>query len=391
MENFLSPVFLHHPATSPRRSGFLHVHDAEGLPWGAWGQAWAVALCGGAAGAVLLRALLPRLGPPSRCRPWRGSSGDAARNKFYVDEIYDFFIIRPFKFLSFVFYKVVDTLLIDTVAVRGTAWVTAQVGAVLRYAQTGDVQSYAAVMALAAGRRHRLRAVPGAPMSSLFDTHLTSLVIFVPALFALLVLLFPKEEKGPSGSPPWSAWRWAFALARGSTCASTRTGPEFQFEYRAHWIAELGISYHVGRRRPLGLADAADRHPGADRGAGLLGLHHRPGQGVPRRAAGAADRDARRPASLDLVLFYVFWEAMLVPMYLLIGVWGSEERQIAAVKFFLYTFAGSVLMLVAILSLYFIAQPAGARSFDYAAIYNALLPATRELAACLKAPTAAGR
>ena len=46
-------------------------------------------------------------------------------------------------------FKVIDTLLIDTVAVRGTAWVTVQVGTALRYAQTGDVQSYAAVMALA--------------------------------------------------------------------------------------------------------------------------------------------------------------------------------------------------------------------------------------------------
>ena len=59
--------------------------------------------------------------------------------------------------------------------------------------------------------------------------------------------------------------------------------------------------------------------------------------------------------SLDLILFYVFWELMLIPMYLLIGVWGSPERRVyAAVKFFLFTMAGSVLMLVAILVLYFI-------------------------------------
>jgi NADH-quinone oxidoreductase subunit M len=57
--------------------------------------------------------------------------------------------------------------------------------------------------------------------------------------------------------------------------------------------------------------------------------------------------------AIDLLLFYVFWEAMLVPMYLLIGVWGGQRRVYAAVKFFLYTMAGSVLMLVAILWLYF--------------------------------------
>ena len=57
--------------------------------------------------------------------------------------------------------------------------------------------------------------------------------------------------------------------------------------------------------------------------------------------------------SLDFVLFYVFWEVMLVPMYFLIGVWGSERRLYAAIKFFLYTLAGSVLMLLAILAIYF--------------------------------------
>jgi NADH-quinone oxidoreductase subunit M len=63
----------------------------------------------------------------------------------------------------------------------------------------------------------------------------------------------------------------------------------------------------------------------------------------------------------DLFLFYVFWEAMLIPMYFLIGIWGYERRIYAAVKFFLYTFAGSVLMLVAFLVLY---RSAGIRSFS---------------------------
>ena len=57
--------------------------------------------------------------------------------------------------------------------------------------------------------------------------------------------------------------------------------------------------------------------------------------------------------ALDFVLFYVFWEAMLIPMYLLIGVWGGPNRLYAAIKFFLYTLAGSMLLLVAILVLYF--------------------------------------
>jgi NADH-quinone oxidoreductase subunit M len=65
-------------------------------------------------------------------------------------------------------------------------------------------------------------------------------------------------------------------------------------------------------------------------------------------------------AALDFVLFYVFWEAMLIPMYLLIGVWGGPNRVYAAIKFFLYTLAGSVLLLVAIIVLYF----QGGQTFD---------------------------
>jgi NADH-quinone oxidoreductase subunit M len=64
--------------------------------------------------------------------------------------------------------------------------------------------------------------------------------------------------------------------------------------------------------------------------------------------------------SLDFLLFYIFWEAMLIPMYLLIGVWGGPNRVYAAVKFFLFTLVGSVLMLVGIIVLYF----ASGYSFD---------------------------
>jgi len=80
--------------------------------------------------------------------------------------------------------------------------------------------------------------------------------------------------------------------------------------------------------------------------------------------------------ALDLILFYVFWEVMLIPMYLLIGVWGDPKRRIyAAVKFFLFTMAGSVLMLVAILILYFINQRAtGVSTFDVLELYKLGLP-----------------
>ena len=80
--------------------------------------------------------------------------------------------------------------------------------------------------------------------------------------------------------------------------------------------------------------------------------------------------------ALDLILFYVFWEVMLIPMYLLIGIWGDPKRRIyAAIKFFLFTMAGSVLMLVAILALYFINQKAtGIATFDVLELYKLGIP-----------------
>ncbi len=74
--------------------------------------------------------------------------------------------------------------------------------------------------------------------------------------------------------------------------------------------------------------------------------------------------------ALDFVLFYIFWEAMLIPMFLMIGIWGGENRIYAALKFFLYTFAGSVLMLAAML--YFYSVSGG--SFDMLALQNLDLP-----------------
>jgi NADH-quinone oxidoreductase subunit M len=72
----------------------------------------------------------------------------------------------------------------------------------------------------------------------------------------------------------------------------------------------------------------------------------------------------------DLFLFYIFWEVMLVPMYLLIGIWGGKDRIYAAIKFVLFTMAGSLLMLVAII---FLAIWSGANSFDIAAVTTYLI------------------
>src|SRR5919197_2569100 len=79
--------------------------------------------------------------------------------------------------------------------------------------------------------------------------------------------------------------------------------------------------------------------------------------------------------SMDLFLFYVFWDAMLVPMYFLIGIWGYDRRVYAAVMFMLYTMAGSVLMLLAILGLAYLHNAAnGAYSFDLLRMYAMPIP-----------------
>jgi NADH-quinone oxidoreductase subunit M len=77
--------------------------------------------------------------------------------------------------------------------------------------------------------------------------------------------------------------------------------------------------------------------------------------------------------SLDLLLFYLFFEASLIPMFFLIGIWGGERRIYAAVKFFIYTAVGSLLMLVGIIALYFIHQRAtGIGTFDYVTLLETL-------------------
>jgi len=106
-----------------------------------------LALIGGVGAWWVYRRWLPeRAGrplPDAIATFWRW-----ARAKFYVDEIYDYLIIRPFTGLSNGLYKVVDEGLIDTVAVGGTAGVLKRLGSWLRYTQTGNAQNYATVMAV---------------------------------------------------------------------------------------------------------------------------------------------------------------------------------------------------------------------------------------------------
>ena len=84
--------------------------------------------------------------------------------------------------------------------------------------------------------------------------------------------------------------------------------------------------------------------------------------------------------ALDIVLFYVFWEVMLIPMVLLIGIWGGSRRLYAAVKFFLYTLVGSLFMLIGFLLIYFsYRDPSGAHTFDLTVLLDANFPANIQM------------
>jgi NADH-quinone oxidoreductase subunit M len=228
-------------------------------------------------------------------------------------------------------------------------------------------------------------------MSALeLQPYLLTLVVFAPIAGTLLVALLPREEKGQIRAWTLLAMVVDFGLTLLAYGLFEPKGAEFQLEVRRPWISELGISYHLGVD---GLSVSLVLLTGFLGPVVVLSswkfIQERVKEFhiclllIQTAMLGTL-------VSLDLILFYVFFEAMLVPMYFLIGVWGSEERMMAAVKFFLYTLLGSLLMLVAILAIYFVGQPAGARSFDYAAVYNSVLQANRELSTCLGAAPCPG-
>ena len=146
---------------------------------------------------------------------------------------------------------------------------------------------------------------------------------------------------------------------------------EFQFVERAAWIPAFGIDYYVGVD---GISLLLIVLTGFLTPVAMLSSW----AGVTRKVKEFAIFILALEAamigvfiSLDLFLFYVFWDAMLIPMYFLIGIWGYDQRIYAAVKFMLYTMAGSVLMLVAILALaYMHSEATGNYSFDLLKLYT---------------------
>ena len=182
---------------------------------------------------------------------------------------------------------------------------------------------------------------------------LLSLITFLPGAAGIALLFVPRRSVGLLRLASLAVTVLTFACALPLYFGFDADAIGYQFEENRRWMPTLGVAYHVGIDgislllvllttflMPLALVSAwgsvEDRFKEFTATmllleTGMLGVF----------------------VSLDLFLFYVFWEAMLVPMYFIIGIWGGPNRVYAAVKFILYTMVGSALMLVAILGLYY--------------------------------------
>src|SRR5216683_6034027 len=207
------------------------------------------------------------------------------------------------------------------------------------------------------------------------QSHLLSLVIFAPMVGAVIIAFLPRGEGGQHKGVALIASLLTFALSVPLAVGFRPGARGFSFEQRTDWAPNLGFSYHVGIDGVALLLLLLTTFLGP---IVILSSWKYIQERVNLYCISLLVLETAvigTLAALDLVLFYVFWEAMLIPMYLLIGMWGSERRIYAAVKFFLFTFVGSVLMLLAIFYLWSHSAPAGQpRTFDYVALLAQMPP-----------------
>jgi len=204
----------------------------------------------------------------------------------------------------------------------------------------------------------------------------------VPLAGAILLLLVGNADGRRDGLMRWLALGISLltlAVTLVLWAAFDAASAEFQFVERIPWIPAFGIDYSVGVD---GISILLVVLTGFLTPIALLSSWGSIERKVKEFSIFMLALEAAMIGvfvSLDLFLFYVFWDAMLVPMYFLIGIWGYDQRVYAAIKFMLYTMAGSVLMLVAILGLAYIhSSTTGAYSFDLLKLYELeIAPATQ--------------
>ena len=212
-------------------------------------------------------------------------------------------------------------------------------------------------------------------MGGLSHIPILSIVIFFPMVGVLFLLLIDKENESAIKGTALAFSIIEFCLSLPLIARFNSHTADFQFVEKIPWIKALGVQYFLGIDGIslllvmlttfltvlciLSSWDAIKKNINEYMISMLF---------LETGMLGAL-------ISLDLVLFYIFWEVMLIPMYLLIGVWGGPRRIYAAVKFFLYTMVGSVLMMIAILALYFLYHKAmGVYTFDITKLYQLNLP-----------------
>jgi NADH-quinone oxidoreductase subunit M len=206
-----------------------------------------------------------------------------------------------------------------------------------------------------------------------------SVIVFTPLLAAVVLVLIPPEQHAALRRGAFIFSLVPFALSLLVLAGFEPSNTAMQFTAKAAWIPRFGIYYSVGiDGLSLFLVLLTTFLMPIVILAGWGDVHKRIKEYMifmmvlETGMVGAF-------VALDLFLFYVFWEVMLVPMYFLIGVWGGERRVYAAIKMVIYTMAGSLLMLVAILylvSLY--TQQYGQPSFDLLQLYDFSIPLTAQ-------------
>ncbi len=192
------------------------------------------------------------------------------------------------------------------------------------------------------------------------EANVLTLMVFIPLIGAALILLLPSRAVGAIRAVAVAATVPPLAMAVWLLAHFEPSAQGMQFVARAPWIPAYHIEYFVGVD---GISITM-----VVLTALLCFLCMFASFGIEKAVKGyfalfllLETGMMGTFVALDFFLFFVFWELMLLPMYFLIGIWGGPRREYAAIKFFLYTLLGSVLMMVTILYLYFAAEP---HSFD---------------------------
>jgi NADH-quinone oxidoreductase subunit M len=212
--------------------------------------------------------------------------------------------------------------------------------------------------------------------------HLLGLVVFLPLFGAVAILFLPRQSPSLLRRFTYGILALDFLVSLGLLSVPMTNG--WHFQNVTEWIPSLGIRYHVavdGISLWLVLLTTFTTPIAAYVSFGSIQTRIKDLCFAFLLLQGAM---LGAFVSLDLFLFFVFWELMLVPMILMIGVWGGVEKIKAAYKFFLYTMTGSMLMLAAILYLVVTHQKlAGYITFDYLALRNVVVPGAWGLAVFL--------